>query len=61
MLYLKTADESFAQRGDWFIVFIIGATLTKTFENTMGNYATTLRYCHLRLDQRRVVPDPAYT
>jgi hypothetical protein len=29
MLYLKTEDEALAQRGDWFIVFIIGATLTK--------------------------------
>jgi hypothetical protein len=29
MLYLNAEDEALAQRGDWFVVFIIGATLTK--------------------------------
>jgi hypothetical protein len=28
-LYLKTGDKALAQRGNWFVVFIIGATLTK--------------------------------
>jgi hypothetical protein len=27
--YLRIEDEALAQRGDWFVVFIIGATLTK--------------------------------
>jgi len=29
--YLKIEDETRTHRRDWFIVFIIGATLTKTF------------------------------
>ncbi len=61
MLYLKTEDEALAQRGDWFIVFIIGATLTKNLHNTRGNYATTLRRCHWGLDQKPAGLDPAYT
>lgn len=29
MLYFKTLDEVLTQRGNWFDVFIIGATLAK--------------------------------
>src|SRR5207244_8674999 len=57
VLYLKTEDKALAQRGDWFVVFIIGATLTKNLGDTRENYATTLRRCHLSSNQKPAAPD----
>jgi len=56
MLYLKTEEEALAQLGDWFVVFIIGATPTKNLHNARENYATTWLRCHLSPDQTSAGP-----
>src|SRR6185369_8311795 len=57
---LRTEEEIVTNRGECFIVLVIGATSTKRTDST-GNYATTPPRCHLGSSRGAAVdPDLVY-
>src|SRR4029078_2913097 len=57
---LRTEEEIVTNRGECFIVLVIGATSTKRTDSR-ENYATTPSRCHLGSSRVAVTgPDPAY-